>query len=162
MATKFLDNTGLTYLWSKIKAHFATHGETGSAIVAADKAVSIPSGVVDSTSTSTAFTATVDGITELKKVVDTFYYAPINKIDKHIAPQSIQYDASCVGLFVELKDLPSFLRENGFENIETNKSPSKEYDADILAKYNSTLKQIYACDYNMIANIPEDKKYKAV
>ena len=33
---------------------------------AANKAVSIPFGQVDSTSTSTAFTATVDGITELR------------------------------------------------------------------------------------------------
>lgn len=72
MATKFLDNTGLTYLWSKIKAHFATHGETGSAIVAADKAVSIPFGKLDSTSTSTVMTAQVDGISELRNGVCMF------------------------------------------------------------------------------------------
>ena len=45
-------------MWGKIKNLFAT-GTAG-------KAQSIPFGTVDSTSTATAFTATVEGITELK------------------------------------------------------------------------------------------------
>lgn len=43
-----------------------TYASSQSAAGAADMAVSIPMGVVDATSTATAFTATVDGITELR------------------------------------------------------------------------------------------------
>lgn len=53
-----LDLTGLGYFWGKIKSLFAT-GTAG-------RAQGIPFGKVDSTSTATAFTATVEGITELK------------------------------------------------------------------------------------------------
>lgn len=69
MATtkKFLDLTGLSTLWTKIKAYITTAlsgklDTTGNAY----RAASIPMGTVDSTSTSTAFTATVAGITELR------------------------------------------------------------------------------------------------
>lgn len=55
---KSLGTTGLTYLWTNIKEFF--HNGT------AGRAQSIPFGKVDSTSTATAFTATVEGITELK------------------------------------------------------------------------------------------------
>ena len=51
---KYLDNTGLGEVWSKIKN------------LTSRKTASIPFGQVDSTSTSTVFTATVDGITELR------------------------------------------------------------------------------------------------
>lgn len=51
---KYLDNTGLGEVWSKIKN------------LTSRKTASIPFGEVDSTSTATAFTATVDGITELR------------------------------------------------------------------------------------------------
>jgi hypothetical protein len=50
---KVLDDTGLSYLWSKISAHVPA------------KTAGIPYAQVDSTSTSTAYTATVDGITDL-------------------------------------------------------------------------------------------------
>lgn len=53
-----LDLTGLGYFWGKIKNLFAT-GTAG-------RTAAIPFGKVDSTSTATAFTATVEGITELK------------------------------------------------------------------------------------------------
>lgn len=53
-----LDLTGLGYFWGKIKNLFAT-GTAG-------RTQAIPFGRVDSTSTSTAYTATVEGITELK------------------------------------------------------------------------------------------------
>lgn len=69
MATtkKFLDLTGLGTLWTKIKAYItsALSGKldtTGNAY----RAASIPMGKVDGTSTATAFTATVAGITELR------------------------------------------------------------------------------------------------
>jgi len=67
MATKkYLDNTGLSYFWSKIKALIpTTWAASSTANGVATKAASIPFGKVDSTSTSTAFTATVNGITEL-------------------------------------------------------------------------------------------------
>lgn len=55
---KYLGSTGLTYLWGKIKSLLA-NGTAG-------RAQGIPFGTVDSTSTATAFTATVEGITELK------------------------------------------------------------------------------------------------
>lgn len=51
---KYLDNIGLGQLWSKIKN------------LTSRKTASIPFGQVDSTSTSTVFTATIDGITELR------------------------------------------------------------------------------------------------
>lgn len=64
--SKYLDETGLSQLWKKIKQRFldSTTKYASSPTVAgpADKALSIPFGVVDSTSTATAFTATVDGI----------------------------------------------------------------------------------------------------
>lgn len=55
--TKFLDKTGLAYFWEKVKAWIPFLSR---------KTQSIPFGQVDSTSTSTVFTATVDGITELR------------------------------------------------------------------------------------------------
>lgn len=54
---RFLDNIGLAYFWEKIKAWIPFLSR---------KTQSIPFGQVDSTSTSTVFTATVDGITELR------------------------------------------------------------------------------------------------
>lgn len=69
MATtkKFLDLTGLGTLWMKIKAYITSAlsnklDTTGNAY----RAASIPFGVVDNTSTEMAFTATVQGITELR------------------------------------------------------------------------------------------------
>lgn len=60
----FVGKNGFTYLWENIKNFF--HNGT------AGRAQSIPFGTVDSTSTATAFTATVDGITELKDGVSLF------------------------------------------------------------------------------------------
>lgn len=63
MANKYLDNTGLSTLWNIIKnalnLKLNTNGD-------AYRASSIPFGQVDSSSTATVFTATVDGITELR------------------------------------------------------------------------------------------------
>lgn len=62
----FLDSTGLTHLWGKITTALAGKLDTtGNAY----RAVSIPFGQVDSTSTATVFTATVPGITELRSGV---------------------------------------------------------------------------------------------
>lgn len=58
MANKYLDSNGLSYFFNKIKTFLANQ-----AVV--HKTKSIPFGQVDSTSTATVFTATVDGITEL-------------------------------------------------------------------------------------------------
>ena len=59
----FLDNTGLSYLWGKITTALAGKLDTtGNAY----RSASIPWAQVDSTSTSTAYTATVPGITELR------------------------------------------------------------------------------------------------
>lgn len=52
--SKYLDENGLEYFWGKIK------------IYADDQGVTMPFAQVDSTSTETAFTATVPGITQLK------------------------------------------------------------------------------------------------
>lgn len=54
---RFLDSTGLSYFWEKIKAWIPFLSR---------KTQSIPFGQVDSTSTSTAFTASIDGIDELR------------------------------------------------------------------------------------------------
>lgn len=54
--SKFLDKAGLGYVVERLKALFATRQESAT----------IPFGKVDATSTSTAFTATVPNITELK------------------------------------------------------------------------------------------------
>lgn len=59
----WLDNTGLSYFWAKVKATLA---EKLGVDDTAHKTASIPMGSVDSTSTATVFTATVDGITELR------------------------------------------------------------------------------------------------
>lgn len=56
-AERFLDTEGLRHLWEKIKAWIPFLSR---------KTQSIPFGQVDSTSTATAFTATVDGIDELR------------------------------------------------------------------------------------------------
>lgn len=64
--SNFLDQTGLAYFWQKIKTLLS--GKLGTSETA-HKTSSIPMGKVDSTSTSTAFTATVDGITELRNGV---------------------------------------------------------------------------------------------
>lgn len=58
MANKYLDPNSLSYFLNKIKTFLANQ-----AVV--HKTKSIPFGQVDSTSTATVFTATVDGITEL-------------------------------------------------------------------------------------------------
>lgn len=57
--TSFLDKSGLTYFWGKLKATFATK-------TTPMQAYGIPFAIVDSTSTATAFTATVPEISELK------------------------------------------------------------------------------------------------
>lgn len=59
----WLDYNGLTYLWTKIKTALSNKLD---ATATAHKTASIPMGEVDGTSTSTAFTATIDGITELR------------------------------------------------------------------------------------------------
>lgn len=62
----YLDNTGLAYLWQKITTALSGKlDKTGNAY----RAASIPFGQVDSTSTATAYTATVPGITELRSGV---------------------------------------------------------------------------------------------
>lgn len=72
---KYLDLSGLSKLWDLIKAKIPTlYASSKSAGGPADKAVSIPFGRVDSTSTATAFTATVDGITELRDGVCVLLY----------------------------------------------------------------------------------------
>lgn len=59
MPTSFLDKTGLSYLFSKIDAKYLN--KSGTAL----KTSAIPFAQVDSTSTSTAYTATVPEITSL-------------------------------------------------------------------------------------------------
>ena len=67
---KYLGSNGLAYLWGKIKANFlpstTTYAHSSSVDGDAYRAVSIPFGQVDATSTATAFTAQVTGITELR------------------------------------------------------------------------------------------------
>ena len=70
MADKYLDLTGLTYLWNKIKAYIqsavpSTYAGSTTAGGVANKTAAIPYGTVDSTSTDTVITATVAGITSL-------------------------------------------------------------------------------------------------
>lgn len=63
MAYSYLDKTGLGTLWGKIKTALSSKLDTtGDAY----RTSSIPYGEVDSTSTSTVFTASVSGITELR------------------------------------------------------------------------------------------------
>ena len=57
---KYLDNTGLTHLWTKLKAAFLGKSDP------AYRTQSIFYGQVDGTSTSTAYTATIPGLTELR------------------------------------------------------------------------------------------------
>lgn len=76
--SKYLDENGLLYFWQKIKNQFVPSGgyvgevltKTGSSNHSmAWKTPRIPFGQVDSTSTSTEFTATIPGITELSNGV---------------------------------------------------------------------------------------------
>lgn len=62
--SKFLDITGLTYFWNKIKAYVSSGFLPLTATAANTQAILY--GAVDSTSTATVFTATVPGMTELK------------------------------------------------------------------------------------------------
>lgn len=57
---KYMDQNGLSYFFQKLKNLFLGKNDT------AYRTASIYSGQVDSTSTSTAFTATINGITELR------------------------------------------------------------------------------------------------
>lgn len=68
---KVIGPTRLGYLWGNIKSYIAGKKYAGGAADGgtANKAASIPFGEVDSTSTANAFTATVDGITELRSGV---------------------------------------------------------------------------------------------
>lgn len=74
---KYLDYSGLSYFWSKLKALLANkqdagdyaYSATGETTHTAKRAASIPFGELDSTSTATVMTATVPGITELKSGV---------------------------------------------------------------------------------------------
>lgn len=65
MAGKYLDLTGLSYLWNKIKNLIPG---------LAKKTQSIPWGVIDSSSTSTNLISTVDGISELRDGVCIILY----------------------------------------------------------------------------------------
>lgn len=61
---KFLDDSGLSYFWSKLKAMFALKADSASGSNGvATRTAGILFGQVDSTSTSTKFTATVPGVT---------------------------------------------------------------------------------------------------
>lgn len=63
--SEFLDKTGLSYFWGKLKTLFESKADGNTAGVALNTE-GIPFGHVDSTSTATEFTATVPGITEYK------------------------------------------------------------------------------------------------
>jgi hypothetical protein len=98
----------------------------------------------------------------LNRVILTHASLPISEIDRHIMPQSAQYDPSCVDLFINIRDLKSYISSIGLENIAVNKTQEKvknTYDVDILNKYLPILKKLYTCDYEMIDSIPKEKKY---
>lgn len=62
----FLDNNGLSYFWQKVKALIpSTYAGSSTAGGTANKTAGILYGHVNSTSTATIFTATVDGLTAL-------------------------------------------------------------------------------------------------
>lgn len=65
---EYLDKTGVLAAWDQMKSYIAGKKYAGGTADGgtANKAASIPFGTVDSTSVATAFTATVDGITELR------------------------------------------------------------------------------------------------
>lgn len=78
--SKFLNETGVTHLWAKVKAyvaaalaslHYAGSDEAGGA---ASLAAAIPFAHADDSSTAYAFTATVPGITELRDGVCFFLF----------------------------------------------------------------------------------------
>lgn len=71
---EYLDKVGVLTLWDQTKAFIAGKKYAGGTADGgtANKAASIPFGTVDSTSTATAFTATVDGITELRDGVSLY------------------------------------------------------------------------------------------
>lgn len=99
----------------------------------------------------------------LKYVILTYASLQVNEIDKHIAPQSIQYDPSCVDLFIDIKDLKHYLASIGLEDVAVNRTSKKvkeSYDIDTINKYLPILEKLYANDYKMIASIPEHKKFK--
>ena len=62
--SKYLDESGLSYFWNKLKALFALKADSASgANGVATKTAGILYGQVDSTSTSTVFTAQIAGVT---------------------------------------------------------------------------------------------------
>ena len=71
---EYLDKVGVLTLWDQMKAFIVGKKYAGGTADGgtANKAASIPFGTVDSTSTATAFTATVDGITELRNGVSLY------------------------------------------------------------------------------------------
>lgn len=96
------------------------------------------------------------------------YYT--NKTDKlpnfnyHIQPQTnfiSNISMDDIELFIEMKDLRNWFKENNFEVPVINKMRNslKKYDKNILTEYLPYIKKYYSCDYDFIENIPEDKKY---
>lgn len=90
-------------------------------------------------------------------------------INYHIQPQIhfIQNNNRTIDdidLFIELKDLKSFIQnELDIYDSEMNMTPPDKkitnYD-DLIKPYIGTFMNYYKEDYDMIANIPDSKKYK--
>lgn len=98
----------------------------------------------------------------IENVIETFRCCDIKDIDMHILPQSLQYDAEYVDLFVDIKKLPKYFKSIGLQNVAVNKTPADEksrYDLSVIDKYMPIIKQIYKCDYDLIASIPEAKQF---
>ena len=89
-----------------------------------------------------------------------------NDCDVHIVPQSAFYDASSIDLFVDIKYLNKFLTSLGFAIPPLNQSGEEEkkhlYEEykKLNGKYDAVLRNLYHSDYQIIANIPEAKKWK--
>ena len=117
--------------------------------------------------TMRTFEANNDYIQTFGNILKDYY---TNKIDKlpnfnyHIQPQTnfiSNISIDDIELFIEMKDLQNWFKENNFEVPIINKMYNswKSYDKDILSEYLPYIKKYYACDYDFIESIPENKKY---
>lgn len=141
---KYLDFEGLAYFWTKIKSMFASSGRSGTDIIPADRALGIPSGQVDSTSTSTEFTATIEGITELRDGICVY-------LTNDVVSSASEFTININGLGAK----PVYLQQTGAQSVDLF-SKSSTY----LFIYNSQRIEGGCWDsYNAVA---ADKFYNGV
>ena len=128
-----------------MKSMFASSGRSGTDIIPADLAIGIPSGQVDSTSTSTEFTATIEGITELRDGICVY-------LTNDVINSASEFTININGLGAK----PVYFQQTGAEDLF---SKSSTY----LFVYNSSRVEGGCWDsYNATTDPLADKFYNGI